>query len=117
LLRACALAGGPGNFPEGALLLGFGNEQSETISKAEYAEDPEEVGESDVTVAGFEVLIALHGDAGSLRDFGLSPVPLEALGAQPREQRPNDEAVASTCWSSRFSLIHITYYIRHNNHN
>jgi hypothetical protein len=111
-LRARALARWAANVAQRALFFEFGHEQADTIGQPKDAEDAEKIGESDVAVARFEILVALNRDSGSPCDFGLGPVAPEALRAKTGEQRSHHDALSTTRQSTGFIPIHIPYFNR-----
>jgi hypothetical protein len=95
-LRARALTRWPGHIAEGALFFEFRHEQADAIDKSKDTENSKEVGERDVAVTCFEVLVALNGDSGTSREFGLGPIAPEALRTKAGQQRSYDDTLSST---------------------
>src|SRR5207244_1001483 len=97
---------------ECALFFDLRHEQAKAISKSKDAENPKEVGERDIAVTRFEILVALNRDSSTPRKFGLGPVAAEAMGTKPGQQRSHDHTLSNTRQGVLGSGFHISHFNR-----
>jgi hypothetical protein len=105
------LARWPANVFEGSFLLNFGNKQGEATGEAQGPEDAEKVGERDVSVARFEILIALDRNSRAARKFRLGPVAPQTVSPHARQQTAHNGALAGPGFCGIGWRFHYAYFI------